>query len=219
MGPYEETVHNYILANNISERAKHLDEITIFDVGYGLGIGLLCTLDFLSKLESPPFLRYISVEIDPELVKFSYKTIFKNSPYSQSLKDLKKRFIAKGKSFEIEILIGDARKSIKKLQTRENFNKFDVIYQDAFSPQRNPRLWSVEWFKDLKNLSKKSTTLSTYSSATPFRKSLLEAGWLFENIDGFSTKKTMTKAFLKGEMDQALHTKTTSSPLCSMQDK
>ena len=68
----------------------------------------------------------------------------------------------------IEIFNGDARKYIQTL------NNIDIVYQDAFSSEVNPFLWTVEYFKDISKTLSDDAILTTYSIATPIRLSIYE---------------------------------------------
>jgi len=52
--------------------------------------------------------------------------------------------------------------------------KFDIVYQDAFSSDVNPLLWTVEYFKDINRILSEDAILTTYSIATPIRLSIYE---------------------------------------------
>lgn len=109
--------------------------------------------------------------------------------------------------FRIDIIIGDARKMVRGImgnvgvgtprptnQTNKSFAqqsipqlltphsslltlKFDIIYQDAFSPAKNPTLWTREWFADLNAVSQNDAILTTYSIAATTRMGLHESDW------------------------------------------
>ena len=70
-------------------------------------------------------------------------------------------------NFYIELFVGDARTYIKKFE-----NKFDIVYQDAFSPATNPILWTKEYFEDIKKTMKQDAILTTYSIALKTRLAL-----------------------------------------------
>ena len=73
---------------------------------------------------------------------------------------------------KIKIIIGDARASIKEID-----KEIDIIYQDPFSPKKNPTLWTREYFEDIYALASSSAVLTTYSVATPVRLGLYESGF------------------------------------------
>ncbi|MBD3843886.1 MAG: hypothetical protein IE909_18815, partial [Campylobacterales bacterium] len=75
--------------------------------------------------------------------------------------------------FKIAVLIGDARESLPKFA-----QKFDIVYQDAFSPKKNPLLWTREYFKELRRLCSDDVVITTYSIATSARMGLHENGFL-----------------------------------------
>ncbi len=55
--------------------------------------------------------------------------------------------------------------------------KFDIVYQDAFSPSANPILWTKEYFEDIKELMSEDGILTTYSTALKTRLALFENGF------------------------------------------
>ncbi|TET89750.1 MAG: hypothetical protein E3J96_01350, partial [Sulfurovum sp.] len=85
--------------------------------------------------------------------------------------------------FKIEILLGDARKSMPQIK-----EKIDIIYQDAFSPVRNPLLWTTEYFKDVRAICKEDAILTTYSTAAAIRLGLYENGFLIFIYYGVMTR-------------------------------
>ena len=77
------------------------------------------------------------------------------------------------KNFYIEVFLGDAREYVRNFE-----NRFDIVYQDAFSPSSNPTLWTKEYFSDIKRGIKKDGLLTTYSIALATRLALYENGFL-----------------------------------------
>ena len=68
----------------------------------------------------------------------------------------------------IKWLTDDARRSILKLNT-----KYDVIFLDAFTPAKQPILWSFEFLEKVVSLLNTDTgVLLSYSIASPFRNTL-----------------------------------------------
>lgn len=131
-------------------------------------------------------------------------------------------------SFSAVLLIGDGRKVLPAwfehcAQEKINWPKFQAIFQDAFSPKKNPDLWTVEWFSDLHKYSAKDVILSTYSSATAIRRSLFEAHWLIYNQKGFAHKKAMTIATTHldtlGAMDSEFQQKIENTPIPAYRDQ
>ena len=89
----------------------------------------------------------------------------------------------KYKEFSINYYIDDARKSIKLLK-----NRYDCVFLDAFSPQKDPTLWTIDFLHEVKQKMNDGSIIVSYSKSTPFRKTLLELGFhvgktFINNID------------------------------------
>ena len=100
---------------------------------------------------------------------------------SKSMKSYLKSNYYKNKS--INYFLGDARKSI--FQTN---NLYDVIFLDAFSPQKDATLWTIDFLSVLKMKMKPNSILLSYSKSAPFRSALLQLGFFvgktfIDNID------------------------------------
>lgn len=205
-GAKTETEIYYLQGCQVLEKLQQKKSIRILEVGFGIGLGLKTTYEKTSSLKLP--VQFISLEIDQALINFVIEqnilkdfTITKKSTHLEITKDL----------FTAKILIGDARKTLPEF----NEFKFDVIYQDAFSPKRNSILWTVEWFQLLKEKSQTDTLMSTYSASSSIRKSMIEAGWAVKNGPKFSGKRSSTVAAFSGESDEEIvaHLKRSPVPL------
>lgn len=219
-GAYDETIHNYISGCKITEQLSRNKEIHVLDVGFGLGIGLKAFIDTLvmhsNQLVSKN-LSYTSIELDEDLYLWSMNHTFPgiklnkmSNVYSGIIQ------INSTTPLLVNIFIGDGRKTLP--DAFSTLPKFSAIFQDAFSPKKNPALWSVEWFTFLKIASAPEVYLSTYSSSVSIRKSLIVAGWIIENGKGFGQKRTMTKARLFGTVDPLLQAELSRSPAIELRD-
>ncbi len=81
--------------------------------------------------------------------------------------------------------------SIEKYNT---IIKFDIIYFDAFSPKKQPEMWSPEIFKKIYNLLNKDGFMVTYCANGNFRRTLKEIGFEVISLDGPPGKRQMTRA-------------------------
>ena len=167
-GALKESLQKHVIpAFSVIEK----EEVVILDICYGLGFNTLATL--LHRDENFPNtkLKIYSPELDESLIKslefFEYPTIF--DKYRTIVTSLSSEGVYEDENTYIELFLGDARKYIKGFQ-----NKFDIVYQDAFSPSNNPTLWTCEYFKDIKNTMKKESVLTTYSISLKTRLALYE---------------------------------------------
>jgi len=150
---------------------QNQEEITILDICFGLGFNTLATLYYHKKNNLTSKINIYSPELDSSLVNslndFTYPKEF--DAFKEIIEILIEKGVYSDEYFYIEIFIGDAREYIKRFE-----NKFDIVYQDAFSPASNPILWTQEYFKDIKKLIKNDGILTTYSIALAIRLALYE---------------------------------------------
>ena len=169
-GALKETYYKHVsvaidLMKNIDD-----DEIRILDICFGLGFNT-----FVSILNRPKNkkLKIFSPELDLELIKFlknfSYPKEFE--PIKHIINSISEKLCYKDDFVEIEVANVNAREYIKKLQN------IHFVYQDAFSPKVNKELWTIEYFRDIKNILNKNGAITTYSVATPVRCALYKLGF------------------------------------------
>ena len=213
-GAHLETQLHYIEGCQIESLYQNLDSFTLLEVGLGTGLGLDLTLQTLARYPLRPA-KLISTEIDETLVEF----LIKNSPFSffKSLVKKGNHYFGEEHQIKIIILIGDARRTVPDYFQEQSL-KVDAIYQDAFSPRRNPDLWTVEWFKDLQKISSSHVKMSTYSASSSARKSMIEAGWIIQNGPKFGQKRSSTRASLQGVSDQQILDHLGRSPVSAITD-
>ena len=220
-GAYEETLHNYILGCHIPEQIDSKKEVHILDVGFGLGVGLRAFMDEIKKhdYKNPMNFSYVSMELDEDLFLWSIKNNFSEYAFIKKDNFYQGNFeISPSLSLHITIFIGDGRITIPEAYQYGRLPRFTAIFQDAFSPKKNPVLWTTEWFGILKDISDTEVYMSTYSASVSVRKSMVKAGWKIFNKKGFGQKRTMTKARLIGETEEALAAELSRSPTLELHD-
>ena len=153
---------------------KNKTKLTILDICFGLGYNTFATLYYIKKHKLSTKVHILSPEFDEGLIRslntFEYPPEFENIKYM--IKAISENLYYEDEQFKIEILLGDARKSMPKIK-----EKIDIIYQDAFSPTHNPLLWTTEYFKDVRAICKEDALLTTYSTAAAIRLGLYENGF------------------------------------------
>lgn len=169
-GALSEALYKHIIpALSIMEK----DKINILDINFGLGFNSFTTIYTL--LNSKKEVTIHSPEIDGDLVKslkdFPYPKIFE--PIKDIILEVAENGFYESDRFKIYVHIGDAREFLKSWSG----DKFNIVYQDAFSPAVTPKLWSVEYFKLIRNVVSCDVVLTTYSSSTPVRLSMYENGF------------------------------------------
>ncbi len=209
-GALTEALHKHVIPAFSLATKKHLN---ILDICFGLGFNTLATLYFLQHQSKVKSVDIYSPELDEKLLtklkNFTYPS--KLAPFFEILHILLEDKVYMGKNCKIELFIGDARAYVKRLAN------IDVVYQDAFSPKKNPTLWTVEYFQDIYNATSDDALLTTYSIASPVRLALWEVGFRIYEIEPKGTKKitiASKKTLPLKEIDMDLKAKrSTSKPL------
>lgn len=71
---------------------------------------------------------------------------------------------------------------------------YDLIYFDAFAPEKQPELWTQAVFQQLFVAAAPGAVLVSYCAQGQFRRHLRAAGWLVEKLPGPPGKREMTRA-------------------------
>ena len=72
--------------------------------------------------------------------------------------------------------------------------KFDLIYYDAFAPEKQPEMWTQEIFNHLYSLSNQGAILTTYCAKGIVRRMLQTAGFQVERLSGPPGKREILRA-------------------------
>ena len=181
----------------------------VLDVGLGLGYNALMTLDTWWHTGGVVDLKLTSLEhtrllvealADPDCSwKEGWPILWRD--WSSCLRESSLHTWTaswvhpkSGKCFEWEVLLGDARNvDLSKGSLR-------YIWQDAFSPKKNPELWTPEWFRHLRDASRADVCLVTYSVARVVKDSLTEAGWNWVRLKASEHKKQWLRASLSAKV-------------------
>jgi len=71
---------------------------------------------------------------------------------------------------------------------------YDLVYFDAFAPEKQPELWTENVFAKLYAAAAPGAVLVSYCAQGQFRRNLRAAGWLTEKLPGPPGKREMTRA-------------------------
>lgn len=178
---------------------------TVLDVGLGLGYNAVATLNAAKTAAHmhPNLafdLRLISLEHDLHLVdRLTHVT----APWIESWDAFDRNLLqnfhgqrqqsTKLRNLNIhwQILVGDAALLHHQLP---EIGTVDFIWQDPFSPEVNPELWTPLWFSTIRQMASSSATLMTYSVSRPVKNALSEAGWSWIRIPTTTQKRAWLKA-------------------------
>jgi len=177
-GAIQESKHIYIQAGL---DAVIKEEIRVFELGYGTGLNALLTC--LRGKESGKKICYYSIDkypVPPEiLVKLNYSEILcpETPELYKSMCD---------SEWEKTLTLGDFTLTKIKSDMLDYVIPFniDLVYYDAFSPEREPGLWSEALFKKVYDAMNIGGVLVTYCAKGDVRRQLISSGFTVEKLKG-----------------------------------
>ena len=189
-GAVQESVHVFIEAG--LKKCGQTD-LTIFEVGFGTGLNAFLTL--LEAIQTKQRVRYITVEKYPLT-----RAIWEVLNYSEIIPNSDAQLFVKlhEAAWDNEVRITDQFTILKLSSGLEEVDylrlpKFDLVYFDAFSPDKQPELWETSVFRQISEHCSVDGKFVTYCAKGVVRRSLTEAGFLAERIPGPPGKREMLR--------------------------
>ena len=186
-GANSEAYYKFILPSEIPSRLKDKTLLNILDVGFGLGYNAIAALNEVMNCNGSA--KITSLEVDTKSLHLALSIYKENSLEHKIVASLINNKIWTDGKNSIELIISDARKSLTLLQ-----EKFDLIFLDAFSTNRNPELWTYDFIKALKKLLLEDGVIITYSAAFPVRGAMLRSKLHIGTTEPFGRKNGGTIA-------------------------
>jgi tRNA U34 5-methylaminomethyl-2-thiouridine-forming methyltransferase MnmC len=186
LGPQAEAELLYVRQLRICERLRAQDgEFVIWDIGLGAATNAITALQAAKDI--PGKLRLISFDNTPEPLEFALKNsaalrypVGYEKPMASLLQDRRAGFTTGQLQVEWEFhlvdfpawLLPDGTNHLRPPAPH-------AIFYDAFSPAKNPAMWTLPVFEHLFRLTepKRACGLTTYSRSTLLRTTLLLAGF------------------------------------------
>ena len=171
----------------------------VLDVGFGLGLNWLCFVDHARRVGQN--LRVDSLENDESLLHLPapqnlphwdlIDTTANQGVAPESLALLKKFKINREcveNHVNARLHLADANDTLQRWQSAA-VPKFNIILQDAFSAQVNPKLWDDAYFSRLAGVCSPQAILVTYAAASSVQRALKAAGFVVTKCPGFGGKR------------------------------
>ena len=188
LGPQAEAELLYVRQLNICERLRNgSGEFVIWDIGLGAAANAIATLRALR--ESSGSLRLISFDNTREPLEFAlqnsgalgYLAGYENQ-VAGLLRDRCAEFENGKLKVNWEFHLGDFPELLPNLKLKTQNSKLPpphAIFYDAFSPAKNPAMWTQPVFENLFRAfdPARPCALTTYSRSTLLRTTLLLAGF------------------------------------------
>lgn len=197
-GAIAESKYVFFEQTGLSEALAQNDPITILEIGFGTGLNLMLLMDYLRSLDADIQIDFYSVEAYPLSIntaaQLNYGDHLNNSAVAEKVKTVFNG-LESGMN-EIELSGNITLHLFNGLFTDFPQNPIgaDYIFQDAFSPDTNPDLWTGEVFQKLKKISSEDVLLTTYCAASAVQGALAWADWKVAKTQGALGKREMILA-------------------------
>ena len=167
-------------------------EINLLEIGFGTGLNALLALEeaesskktiYYTTIEKFPVEYDIALLLNyPEQIRPDYRALF-NKIHSSKWNE------------KVQI---SANFTLKKIET--DFTDFepdlslDVVFFDAFSPVKQPEMWTQYQFEKIFKHCNKGAILTTYCAKGNVRRALQNSGFIVERLPGPPGKREILRA-------------------------
>lgn len=192
-GALQESLHVFIKAG-LEYVWQNQSGVAILEVGFGTGLNALLTLQqtllhqktifyhTLEKYPLPPDLitemHFEQFILNPELL--DYLQPLHTAAWDEPV-PVAPNFTLHKSEADLQAFLFAAE-------------KYDVVYFDAFAPEKQPELWTDAIFGKLFAALKPGGILVSYCAKGSFKRSLKAAGFTLEALPGPAGKREMTRA-------------------------
>ncbi|MGL4993426.1 MAG: tRNA (5-methylaminomethyl-2-thiouridine)(34)-methyltransferase MnmD [Bacteroidales bacterium] len=197
-GAIQESTHVFI---NNGLRALQADSVSILEIGFGTGLNAL--LSMVESMRTGRVISYTSLELYPlsleMMEKLNYSELLSLS--SQESAAWKRVCQAEWSTLEGDFTQVAPTFSIRKIET--DFTKFEfmgsynMVYFDAFAPDKQPEMWSQELFDSIGGATLDGGVLTTYCAKGVVRRQLMAAGYVMERLPGPPGKRQMLRGIMR----------------------
>ena len=166
--------------------------VTIFEAGFGTGLNALLTA--VKSIHENRDVNYVAIEKFPLPVK-----IIKSLNHPDFIRRDEKKIFDAIHSCDWNVPVRICRNfTLNKITgdlTSDNISgNFDLIYFDAFGPDKQPEMWTKEVFRKISKITVSKGILVTYSAKGDVQRKLKQCGFDVVLIPGPPGKRQMIRA-------------------------
>ena len=179
-GALTEAKHVFLAASGALKRLSRQRKTSILEVGFGTGLNFFVTAD--AALKHAAELHYTAFERDllseKNLKSLGYAAYLRHPELLEAYLSFRSGLPGKPlpgiyaftfSSVGLELCLGEATEQVLEEES------YDAVYQDAFSPDSNPELWTPEFLACLSAALVPGGALVTYSVKGAVRRTLSSA--------------------------------------------
>lgn len=190
-GAIQESLHVFIDAG-----LKHCrtNEIHIFEVGFGTGLNAFLTL--VANKDLKKTIHYTGIELYPLPTDLIERLNYAQA-YTTQEQSLYNRLHSEEWEREVQIASDFYLRKIKADMASFDWSAvsgIDLIYFDAFAPDKQSDLWTQDIFDNIYRVANEEAILVTYCAKGTVRRMMQQAGFKVERVPGPPGKREMLRA-------------------------
>jgi tRNA U34 5-methylaminomethyl-2-thiouridine-forming methyltransferase MnmC len=180
----------------IKEGLNYLNRknITIFEIGFGTGLNAILTI--LTAIHNNLRTDYYAIEKYPLDIETIYQL---NYPELLKLNNKEKKLFYKIHETEWDKET-EFNKNFRLTKIKNDITEFnipfsyDLVYFDAFAPDKQPEMWSKTVFQKVYNNLNHNGILTTYCAKGGVKRTLMSLGYRVESVPGPRGKREIIRA-------------------------
>ncbi len=198
-GAIIEALHVYVDAAFRNRLSKGEEQsLTLLEVGFGTGLNAFLTM--LEAERSERKVCYTTLELFPlskditEQLNYAEQVAEMFGGNIERLKSLFEKIHNAAWDEAVEITPFFTLEKRQLDLTRESLKgDFDIVYYDAFAPDKQPDMWTEEVVKKVCDRVNKNGVLTTYCAKGVVRRGFRDQGFLMERLPGPPGKREMIR--------------------------
>lgn len=191
-GAYAEAIHVFIKMGLTAAQEK-FTPIKVLEIGFGTGLNATLSYQFSQTTHHP--VHYSGIELHPlplELIsQLNYKEFWKDEHLDTIFDQLHSfnwnEVHQLSPDFQFQKIAGSI------LEYKLQPNEYEVVFFDAFAPEKQPEMWTVKLFSKLYDSLRTGGMLVTYCAKGQFKRDLKAAGFMVETLPGPPGKREMVR--------------------------
>lgn len=158
--------------------------VRILEIGFGTGLDAMLAMEYARRASTP--VSYLGVETLPLSAATLEATGYRGEVGAEVFD-----FVASA-PWDLDAMTPDRHFTIRKrltdarlfLQARAEGASFDVVFMDAFAPEKQPELWTAGFISALAGTMAPGGVLTTYCAKGAVRRLMQQAGLTVERLPG-----------------------------------
>lgn len=166
-------------------------EVRILEIGFGTGLNAFLTLLKSAELQIP--IHYTTLELYPLAAEQVAQLNYAEQIDANSANLFKALHAANWNESVAITPFFSIEKRQMDLVKEPLMGRFDVVYYDAFAPDKQPEMWSEAIYQKVADAVDKGGILTTYCAKGVVRRGFRDAGFEMERIPGPPGKREMIR--------------------------